>query len=341
MSSNNAHVQDLNEYAQDRKGVKDRRGSVLLSFLIPVYNEQETIKLFLECVDAELAGVHDLSVEYVFVNDGSRDDTWMILVELQRHRSDIVAIDLTRNFGKEAAMSAGLEVVAGDVIVPIDVDLQDPPDLVPAMLSAWREGADVVLARRADRSKDAWLKRKSANWFYRFHNLVASPKIPENVGDFRLMDRAVVDALKLLPESRRFMKGLFAWVGYPTVVLDYTREERVAGESKFNTWKLWNFALEGITSFSTAPLRIWTYLGIAVSAFCFFLAVVLAIRVLAFGADVPGYASIMVAIVMMGGLQMIGIGMLGEYIGRTYLESKRRPVYLIREVLGKSRESHK
>lgn len=312
-----------------------RQGHVLLSFLIPVFNEEETIEVFLDAVDRQLAGTSDFTVEYVFINDGSRDQTWNILTALQRTRSDLVIVDLTRNFGKEAAMSAGIEIVSGDVVVPIDVDLQDPPELVPSMVEAWRRGADVVLARRADRSKDSWLKRKSANWFYRFHNFVASPKIPENVGDFRLMDRAVVDALKSLPESRRFMKGLFAWVGYPTVVLDYTREERVAGVSKFNTWKLWNFALEGITSFSTAPLRVWTYVGLTVSIVCFALAVTLAIRVLAFGADVPGYASIMVAIVMMGGLQMIGIGMLGEYIGRTYLESKRRPVYLIREVRGR------
>ena len=203
------------------------------------------------------------------------------------------------------------------------------------MLDKWREGYEVVVGRRIDRTSDSWAKRASANWFYRIHNKIADPIIPENVGDFRLMDRQVVDALNELPESRRFMKGLFAWVGFRTACIDYSRAERVAGTSKFNGWRLWNFALEGITSFSTDPLKIWTYVGIAVSLISFLFAAIIVLKVLLTGIDVPGYASLMVMVSFLGGLQLIGIGVLGEYLGRTYLESKRRPVYLVRRIYEK------
>jgi hypothetical protein len=200
------------------------------------------------------------------------------------------------------------------------------------MLSRWREGYDVVLGRRIDRVSDTWAKRASAKWFYRIHNLISEPVIPENVGDFRLMDRAVVEALNELPESRRFMKGLFAWVGFRTAYVDYARPERAAGSSKFNGWRLWNFALEGLTSFSTDPLRIWTYVGAAVALASFLYGFTIALKVLIYGVDVPGYASVFVAVTFLGGLQLIGIGVMGEYLGRTYLEAKRRPVYLVRRV---------
>lgn len=305
---------------------------VMLSLVVPVYNEVETVALFVERVESVFNDPAAVQVEYIFVNDGSTDATLEVLLLQQRRLPGIRVVDLSRNFGKEAALSAGLRCATGQVVVPIDVDLQDPPELILEMIEKWREGYEVVLGRRIDRTSDSWAKRASANWFYRIHNKIADPAIPENVGDFRLMDRQVVDALNELPESRRFMKGLFAWVGFRTTCLNYNRPERIAGSSKFNGWRLWNFALEGITSFSTDPLKIWTYLGIAVSLGSFLFATMIVLKVVLFGIDVPGYASIMVAVTFLGGLQLIGIGVLGEYLGRTYLESKRRPVYLVRRI---------
>jgi glycosyltransferase involved in cell wall biosynthesis len=272
------------------------------------------------------------TIEIVFVNDGSTDDTLETVLAIQQRDSRIRIVDLTRNFGKEAALSAGLAVATGDLIVPIDVDLQDPPALVLAMIEKWQEGYEVVLAHRVDRSSDSWGKRLTANWFYRIHNLLAEPPLAENVGDFRLMDRVVVDALNQLPESRRFMKGLFAWVGFRTAVLDYVREPRRAGITKFHGWRLWNFAIEGMTSFSTAPLRIWSYIGAGVALLSFLYGCFIALRVLLHGVDTPGFASLFVAVTFLGGLQLLGIGVIGEYLGRTYIESKRRPVYLVRRI---------
>ncbi len=245
---------------------------------------------------------------------------------------DLKIVDLSRNFGKEAALSAGLQVASGHVVVPIDVDLQDPPELIPEMIELWRTGYEVVLARRSCRKSDGWAKRTSANFFYRIHNKVAKPRLPVNVGDFRLMDRCVIDSLLQLPESNRFMKGLFAWVGFRTTYIEYSRPERRAGESKFNGWRLWNFALEGITSFSTAPLRVWFYIGLFVSSMSLFYGLYILLRVLLLGIVIPGYASLIITITFLGGLQLIGIGVIGEYLGRTYLESKRRPIFLIRHI---------
>ena len=303
-----------------------------LSLVVPVYNEAETVGIFIEQVEGIFNNPAKVVVEYIFINDGSTDNTLELLLLLQRRLPHIKVIDLSRNFGKEAALSAGLRCATGQVVVPIDVDLQDPPELILQMIEKWREGYEVVLGHRIDRKSDSWAKRASANWFYRIHNKIADPIIPENVGDFRLMDRQVVDALNELPESRRFMKGLFAWVGFRTACIDYSRAERVAGISKFNGWRLWNFALEGITSFSTDPLKIWTYVGMAVSLVSFLFAAVIVLKVLFTGIDVPGYASLMVMVSFLGGLQLIGIGVLGEYLGRTYLESKRRPIYLVRRI---------
>jgi glycosyltransferase involved in cell wall biosynthesis len=228
-------------------------------------------------------------------------------------------------------MSAGINTATGDCVIPIDADLQDPPALIPQMLKKWQEGAEVVLAKRIDRSTDSYSKRTSALMFYRLHNALSSLKIPENVGDYRLMDRVVVDALMQLPERQRFMKGLFAWVGFKTVAIEYARDARVAGETKFSGWKLWNFAIEGITSFSLAPLKVWIYIGLAGALFAFFYASFIIIRTLIFGVDVPGYASLLVVSLFFGSLQLISLGIIGEYIGRIYFESKQRPLYLIRK----------
>ena len=219
--------------------------SIGLSFVVPVFNESETVSLFVERVKTVFDKFQAINLEIIFINDGSSDDTLIRLLDLQKQFDEIRIVDLSRNFGKEAALTAGLNIASGHVVVPIDVDLQDPPELVLQMIEKWREGYDVVVGKRVNRDSDTWAKRKSATWFYRIHNKISEPKIPENVGDFRLMDRSVVDALKALPESRRFMKGLFAWVGFKTVAVEYARPERIAGTTKFNGWRLWNFALEG------------------------------------------------------------------------------------------------
>lgn len=307
-------------------------GPLALSLVIPVFNEAATLDVFIARITDVFKDQAQIALEIVFVNDGSTDTTLEVLLERQKSDSRIRIVDLSRNFGKEAALTAGLQTATGQAVVPIDADLQDPPEVILEMIARWREGYEVVLGHRVSRKTDSWAKQTSANWFYRLHNRIAEQHLPENVGDFRLMDRCVVDALQTLPESRRFMKGLFAWVGFRSTCVDYERPERVAGTTKFNGWRLWNFALEGITSFSTEPLRIWTYLGLFVSLISFSFAIFIVLRTLISGVDLPGYASLMVAVTFLGGLQLIGIGVLGEYLGRTYIESKRRPVYLVRRV---------
>lgn len=317
-----------------RQKYSDSRGdgSVTLSLVVPVFNEVETVSPFLDSVAQVFGKIPSINLDIVFVNDGSSDNTLECLLELQQGNQSVRIVDLSRNFGKEAALTAGLKAATGRVVVPIDVDLQDPPELILNMLDKWREGFDVVLGKRCSRDLDSWAKKHSANWFYRIHNKISTPKIPENVGDFRLMDRAVVDALNELPESCRFMKGLFAWVGFRTATVEYARPERIAGTTKFNGWRLWNFALEGLTSFSTNSLRIWTYLGGVIALTSLFFAIFVVLRSLIQGIDLPGYASIIVSITFIGGLQLIGIGVIGEYLGRTYIESKRRPIYLVRSI---------
>jgi len=305
---------------------------VELSLVVPVFNEEDSVGFFIDKVFEVFKNELFIRIEIIFVNDGSSDGTLARLLDAREKDARLKIVDLSRNFGKEAALTAGLQMASGQIIVPIDVDLQDPPELILEMIAKWRDGYEVVLGRRINRDSDSWVKRVSANWFYRIHNKISYPQLPENVGDFRLMDRCVVDALKELPESRRFMKGLFAWAGFRTAFVDYARPLRVAGETKFRGWNLWNLALEGMTSFSTAPLRIWTYLGFFVSFISLSYATFIALDVLIYGADVPGYASLMVAVTFFGGLQLIGIGVIGEYLGRTYIESKRRPIFLVRRV---------
>jgi polyisoprenyl-phosphate glycosyltransferase len=302
----------------------------LLSLVVPFYNEEEMIERFFAATLPVLEALDGLSFEVVCVNDGSRDSTLCQLLARSDADRRVRVIDLTRNFGKEAALSAGLDEALGDILIPFDADLQDPPRVIVQLVEKWREGNDVVLARRSNRDSDSFLKRRTAAMFYRMHNAVCDTRIPENVGDFRLITREVANALKKLPETRRFMKGLFAWVGYRTAMVDYVREPRAAGETKFSGWKLWNFALEGFTSFSTLPLRVWTYIGSMVALGAFIYAGFLIIRTLIQGVAVPGYASILTVVLLLGGVQLIGIGVLGEYIGRIYAESKKRPVYLVK-----------
>jgi glycosyltransferase involved in cell wall biosynthesis len=295
-----------------------------------MYNEAESLAAFFGRLVPVLTSQGE-TFEIVCVNDGSRDATLDRLIAARQLESRIRVLNLSRNFGKEAALTCGIDYARGDAVIPIDADLQDPPELIGEMVRMWRQGFDVVLAQRIDRSADRILKRKTAEWFYRLHNMISKPAIPPNVGDFRLMDRRVVEALKTLPERQRFMKGLFAWVGFRQAAIPYAREMRLAGKSKFSGWRLWNLALEGITSFSTAPLRIWTYLGLAIAFAAFALGAFIVGRVLYLGRDLPGYASLITVVLFLGGVQLIGIGVLGEYLGRIYNETKGRPIYIVRD----------
>jgi len=303
---------------------------VNISLVVPVFNEEDTIPIFYKTV-REFDGLKEHDVEIVFINDGSKDSTEAIINALALSDSNVKALSFTRNFGKEPALFAGLDYATGDAVIPIDVDLQDPIEVIPYLIEKWQAGADMVLAKRTDRSTDGRLKRKSAEMFYKLHNKISNPKIEENVGDFRLMSREVVENIKQMPERNLFMKGILSWVGGKTDVVEYARAERVAGNSKFNGWKLWNLALEGITSFSTLPLRVWTYIGLLVAGLSFLYGAWMIIDTLAFGNPVRGYPSLLVSILFLGGIQLIGIGVLGEYIGRIYVEVKNRPRYIIKE----------
>ncbi|HDU5254537.1 TPA: glycosyltransferase family 2 protein [Klebsiella pneumoniae subsp. pneumoniae] len=300
-----------------------------ISLVVPVFNEEDAIPIFYKTV-REFDGLKEHEVEIVFINDGSKDSTESIINALAVSDSLVIPLSFTRNFGKEPALFAGLDRATGDAVIPIDVDLQDPIEVIPHLIEKWQSGAEMVLAKRTDRSTDGRLKRKSAEWFYKLHNKISNPKIEENVGDFRLMSRDVVESIKLLPERNLFMKGVLSWVGGRTDVVEYSRAERVAGDSKFNGWKLWNLALEGITSFSTFPLRMWTYIGLFIACISFTYGSWMIIDKLIFGNNVPGYPSILVSILFLGGIQLIGIGVLGEYIGRIYIEVKQSPKYVLK-----------
>jgi glycosyltransferase involved in cell wall biosynthesis len=307
-----------------------KKSGVFISIVVPCYNEEEVIDIFLEKIFEVLKRVGK-SYEIVFVNDGSRDATLEILKAKAKEYDAVRVISLSRNFGKEAALSAGLDASRGETVVPIDVDLQDPPELILEFVKKYEEGYDVVVGKRADRTTDSTAKRVSAEAFYKMHNKISDIEIPHNVGDYRLMSRRVVEELKKLPETQRFMKGIFAWLGFKTAVIEYKREERAAGDTSFNGWKLWNFALDGITSFSTAPLRIWLYIGLFLAFISFLYGSWIILKTLIFGVDSPGYASMITIVLFLGGIQLMGIGILGEYIGRIYIESKNRPVYIIED----------
>ncbi|MFJ2691280.1 glycosyltransferase family 2 protein [Pseudomonas sp. NPDC087336] len=304
-----------------------------VSLIVPVFNEEQAINLFYQAVRRELK-LDGTEVEIVFINDGSTDGTAAQASALAQMDEQVMLINFSRNFGKEPALFAGLEYASGDAVIPMDVDLQDPISVIPRLIEQWQKGADVVLAKRRDRTSDSYLKRHSAALFYHLLNRISYTRIEENVGDFRLMDRKVVDVIRTLPEHQLFMKGVLSWAGFNTVVVEYERAERVAGSSKFNVWKLWNLALEGVTSFSTVPLRLWTYVGGGISIFAVLYAVYMVLDKIFFGNSVPGYPSLMTAILFLGGVQLIGIGILGEYVGRIYIEAKHRPRYVIKDIIG-------
>lgn len=302
----------------------------LLSIIAPAYNEAAVLPRFHARLSAVLDTLTEWRCEILYVNDGSRDDTLAVIQQLAAQDARVALLDLSRNFGKEVAMTAGLDHAQGDWVVLIDTDLQDPPELIPQLIEKSAEGYDTVYARRTHRKGESWLKRSTAAGFYRLIGRVSGRvNIPRDTGDFRLISRRVVEALKTLREQHRFMKGLYAWVGFPAAPLDYERDARAAGRSSFNYWKLWNFALEGITSYTTAPLRVATYLGFVVALAAFVSGLWIIGKTLIWGDPVRGYPSLMVAILFFGGVQLLFIGILGEYLGRIFGETKNRPLYLI------------
>ncbi|MHB1581915.1 MAG: glycosyltransferase family 2 protein, partial [Acidithiobacillus sp.] len=304
-----------------------------ISIIIPCHNESGNIATLYDRVCAVMDQSGE-SWEMICVNDGSSDDTLIQLIALHHQDERVLIIDLSRNFGKEAALTAGLDATLSDAAIPLDADLQDPPELIPELLAQWRDGFDVVNAVRLSREGESWLKRASAHVFYRIINRMSDVEIPPDTGDFRLLSRPVLDALQALPERRRFMKGLFAWVGFRSTNVYYHRAPRHAGRTTWNYWRLWNFAVEGITSFSQVPLQLAAYLGFLVSLLAFLYAIWLVISTLVYGNPVKGYPSIMVTLLFLSGVQLMALGVIGEYLGRIYEESKQRPVYLVRQAWG-------
>lgn len=304
-----------------------------LSVVIPLYNEYEVITMMHERLTAVLTS-QDISYELVLVDDGSRDGTPLCMEALAESDPAVTAVFLSRNFGKEAALTAGLDHARGDAVILMDADLQDPPELIPQMLQAWRDGADVVCMRRRSRAGESWLKRYSAHCFYRVLNAISDVDIPPDTGDFRLLSRKAVDAVRQLGERNRYMKGLFAWVGLPTTVITYDRLPRAAGVTKWDYLSLLSLAFQGITSFSTAPLRLAMAGGLLTAFFGVLFTLWVVIKALFLGEPVQGYPSLISMITILGGAQLLSIGLLGEYIGKTYYEAKQRPVYLVREVKG-------
>lgn len=303
---------------------------VLLSVIVPVFNEEAVLPEFHRRLTAVLAGL-SLASEIIYVDDGSTDGSMAALHGLRRADSSVSILTLSRNFGKEVALTAGLDHAQGDAVVVIDADLQDPPELIAEFVRHWQQGYDVVYARRIARDGESALKRFTAYAFYRVIDRLCKVRIPRDTGDFRLISRRVVDALLRLREEHRFMKGLFAWVGFRQKAVDYRRDPRHAGQTKWNYWKLWNFALEGITSFTTTPLKVSTYLGLAIAFGAFLYGLFIVADTLLNGNPVPGYPSLLVVMLFLGGFQLIALGVIGEYLGRMFDESKRRPLYIVSE----------
>ncbi len=304
-----------------------------LSIVIPCKNEADNLEHLFERLRRTLDPLQ-LSYELVCINDGSQDDTLEKLIAFHQGDPRIKVVNLSRCFGKEIALTAGIDHASGKAVIPIDADLQDPPELIPEMLQQWRQGYQVVYAVRRSRQGESWLKRFTANSFYHVIDQLSQVRIPRNTGDFRLLDRLVVEAIKQMRERTRFMKGIFAWVGYRQTAIFYDRAPRFRGKTQWNYWRLWNLAVEGITSFSSWPLRVWSYLGLGISLLALLYGLFLIIRTLLFGSDVPGYASLAVMMLFLGGIQLISLGVIGEYLGRIFEEVKGRPLYLVQGAFG-------
>ncbi len=303
--------------------------TITLSVVVPAYNEEEVLPEFHRRLSTVLDGL-GVTSEVIYANDGSRDGTLALLKKLAAEDPRVAIVDLSRNFGKEIALTAGMDHAHGEAVVVIDADLQDPPELIPELVKNWREGFDVVYAKRTVRDGESWVKKATAKLFYQVIQRMSRVEIPQDVGDFRLLSRRAMDALGALREQHRFMKGLFAWIGFPQKAVLYRRDQRFAGETKWNYWKLWNFALEGITSFTIAPLKIATYAGILAALGAFVYAAWIIYRTLMYGDPARGYPSMMVVILFFGGLQLMGVGIIGEYLGRMFDETKMRPLYFLK-----------
>jgi len=301
-----------------------------LCVVVPAFNESEGLREFHVRLAAVLDRL-DVDSEVLYVDDGSSDDTYAVMCALRDADARVATLRLSRNFGKELALTAGLDAADADAVIVIDADLQDPPEIIPDFIAHWREGCDVVYGTRSTRAGETRLKKFTSAAFYRVMQKLSVTPLPPDTGDFRLMSRRAVDALKQLRERQRFMKGLFNWVGFRQKAVVYARDPRFAGSSKFNYWRLWNFALEGITSFSGAPLKVATYVGVATAVLAFGFGVVVLFKALFFGDPVRGYPSLMLAVLFLGGVQLMALGMIGEYLGRLYVEAKQRPLYLIDE----------
>ncbi len=319
-------------HEQEVLSSRAEREGLLISVVVPSYNEEEVLPEFYQRLSSVLDTL-SYSSEILFVNDGSTDGTLAAILKWHENDPRVGVIDLSRNFGKEIAMSAGLDNAKGDAVVVIDADLQDPPELIPALIEQWEAGFDNVYAKRTEREGETVLKKKTASWFYRLIQHVSNVRIPEDTGDFRLLSRRAVESLNKLREQHRFMKGLFAWIGYPSKAVPYRRDPRGAGESKWNYWKLWNFAIEGITSFSILPLKIATYVGLTTALIAFVHAFFVIYKTLVYGEPVQGFPTMMVVILFLGGVQLMSLGIIGEYLGRMFNETKKRPLYLLNSYL--------
>jgi len=301
---------------------------IILTIVVPAYNEEKVLPEFHKRVSRVINEI-GMPTEILYINDGSTDQTLEIIKGFPSDTHIISYINLSRNFGKEIAMSAGLDFARGEAVILIDADLQDPPELMVELVKQWQEGYDNVYAQRLERAGEGFIKKATAHMFYRTIQKMTRIKIPEDTGDYRLLSRRAVEALKQFKEQHRFMKGLFAWIGYPQTAVPYKRDPRFAGETKWNYWHLWNFAIEGITSFSTAPLKISTYFGLLTALFAFFYGAFIIIKTLLYGDPVPGYPSLVVIVLFLGGVQLMSIGAIGEYLGRMFDETKKRPLYLV------------
>jgi len=310
-------------------------GNMDISVVVPCFNEAEGISAFWEELNISMASIPH-SWEAIFINDGSTDNTLEVLSEFKCSlENQCRVLDLSRNFGKEAAITAGLDHAIGKAVVVIDADLQHPPEVIVDMVRRWENGAEVVMGRRKARDTDTAPRRWLSNKFYSASQALFIVELPKDVGDFLLMDRIVVDKVIELRETERFMKGIFAWVGFRQEIVDFDVAPRRHGEASFNFWGLWSLALDGVTSFSTVPLRIWLFVGVAISFLSLIYALFVVLAFLVFGSEVPGYPSLVVLITFIGGINLMGLGILGEYLGRSYMEAKKRPVYVVRRVINK------
>ena len=304
----------------------------LLTVIVPAFNENETIEEFYDRLSMAMNAIQQ-NYEIVFINDGSQDGTLSTMKRLQDKHGTITIVDLSRNFGKEIATTAGIDNAKGDATVIIDADLQDPPELIEKLIEKWSEGYDVVYAQREQREGEVWAKKKSAELFYRLMQKLGPVKLPINTGDYRMMSEEATEAVKQFREHNRFMKGIFAWIGFPSVGVTYNRDPRYAGETKWNYIKLWSLAIDGITSFTVAPLKLATYLGLTIAAASFFYAIYIIFNTLIFGEAVRGFPTLSILILFLGGIQLIFLGVIGEYLGRIFSETKNRPLYFTKQVL--------